>query len=49
MFDDPARDEWQKPKEVVAIMGIQPGQTVADIGAGTGYFLPYLSQMREER
>jgi predicted methyltransferase len=44
MFDDPARDEWQKPKEVVAAMEIAPGMTVADIGAGTGYFEPHLSR-----
>lgn len=42
-FDDPARDAWQMPKEVVTLMGIEAGMTVADIGAGTGYFLPYLS------
>ena len=43
-FDDPARDAWQKPADVVAAMKIQPGMTVADIGAGTGYFEPYLSR-----
>lgn len=43
-FDDPSRDAWQKPAEVVALMHIEPGMTVADIGAGTGYFLPYLSK-----
>jgi predicted methyltransferase len=43
-FDDPARDEWQKPAEVVAAMKITPGMTVADIGAGTGYFEPHLSR-----
>src|SRR5690348_13355166 len=37
-FDDPARDAWQQPKDVVDAMEIQPGMTVADIGAGTGYF-----------
>jgi ubiquinone/menaquinone biosynthesis C-methylase UbiE len=42
-FDDPARDEWQKPEEVVRLMAIAPGMTVADLGAGTGYFLRYLS------
>ncbi len=43
-FDDPARDAWQQPKDVVDAMEIQPGMTVADIGAGTGYFEPWLSR-----
>jgi SAM-dependent methyltransferase len=43
-FDDPARDAWQKPAEVVALLELRPGMTVADVGAGTGYFLPYLSR-----
>lgn len=42
-FDDPARDAWQKPDEVVAAMAIAPGMTVADVGAGTGYFEGRLS------
>ncbi|MEZ5289545.1 MAG: methyltransferase domain-containing protein [Vicinamibacterales bacterium] len=37
-FDDPARDAWQMPDTVIAALGLKPGQTVADIGAGTGYF-----------
>lgn len=37
-FDDPARDEWQQPARVIAALGLEPGQAVADIGAGTGYF-----------
>jgi SAM-dependent methyltransferase len=43
-LDDPARDAWQRPKDVVDAMEIQTGMTVADIGAGTGYFEPYLSR-----
>src|SRR5438045_2967650 len=43
-FDDPARDAWQKPQDVVTAMRIAPGMVVADIGAGTGYFEPYLSR-----
>ena len=43
-FDDPARDAWQKPELVVAAMQIAPGMTVADVGAGTGYFEPHLSR-----
>ncbi len=42
-FDDPKRDLWQKPAEVIAIMEIKAGMHVADIGAGTGYFLPHLA------
>jgi predicted methyltransferase len=43
VFDDPARDAWQRPADVVALLRLAPGMTVADLGAGTGYFLPYLS------
>jgi cyclopropane fatty-acyl-phospholipid synthase-like methyltransferase len=43
VFDDPARDAWQKPAHVVALMKIDPGSTVVDLGAGTGYFLPHLA------
>lgn len=37
-FDDPARDAWQKPDEVVRLLAVEPGMTVVDLGAGTGYF-----------
>jgi predicted methyltransferase len=43
VFDDPARDEWQKPAEVVKALALRPGMTVADLGAGTGYFSRHLS------
>ncbi len=43
-FDDPARDAWQKPAEVLTSMRLSPGMIVADIGAGTGYFEPHLSR-----
>ncbi|KYF81481.1 hypothetical protein BE20_00675 [Sorangium cellulosum] len=43
-FEGPERDAWQKPAEVVAAMRIAPGMRVADLGAGTGYFLPHLSR-----
>lgn len=43
VFDDPARDAWQKPREVVAALALRPGATVVDLGAGTGYFAPHLS------
>ncbi|MEQ1946554.1 MAG: methyltransferase domain-containing protein [Bryobacteraceae bacterium] len=37
-FDDPARDQWQMPDRVIVALGLKKGQSVADIGAGTGYF-----------
>ena len=37
-FDDPARDAWQKPDEVVAALGLSDNANIADLGAGTGYF-----------
>lgn len=37
-FDDPARDSWQLPERVIAALGLTPDASVADIGAGTGYF-----------
>ncbi len=32
------RTSWQKPEIIVGLMGDLSGKTVADIGAGTGYF-----------
>ncbi len=38
VFDDPARDAWQRPDVVLAALALQPTDVVADVGAGTGYF-----------
>ena len=38
LFEDPRRQEWQKPEKVVEAIGLKKGDVVADIGAGTGYF-----------
>lgn len=42
-FDEPERRTWQKPGDVVDLMELSAGMTVADVGAGTGYFLSHLS------
>jgi ubiquinone/menaquinone biosynthesis C-methylase UbiE len=44
VFDDPGRNTWQKPDEIIGAMKIRPGMMVADLGAGTGYFTAYLSR-----
>jgi len=38
VFDDPERDAWQKPHEVIQALTLKPDAIVADIGSGTGYF-----------
>jgi ubiquinone/menaquinone biosynthesis C-methylase UbiE len=38
IFDSPGRDERLQINRVMDILGIVPGTTVADIGAGSGWF-----------
>jgi ubiquinone/menaquinone biosynthesis C-methylase UbiE len=40
----PAREQTQKPGDLIRSMGLEPGMTVADIGTGVGFMLPYLSK-----
>lgn len=37
-LDDPDRKRWLPPEEVIAALHLHQGETVVDIGAGTGYF-----------
>jgi len=43
-LEDPRRDEWQKPEEVLSRLHLRPGMKIADIGAGTGYFAVRLAR-----
>jgi SAM-dependent methyltransferase len=45
VFDDPKRDAWQKPHEVIQALDLKPDAVVADIGAGTGYFAVRFANM----
>jgi arsenite methyltransferase len=38
VLEDPKRDAYQKPHEVLTALGLKPGEVIADIGAGSGYF-----------
>ena len=43
-LDEPQRDEWQRPEEVIELLECRLGMAAVDLGAGTGYFLRYLSE-----
>ncbi len=43
-YDPPGRDVWQKPEVVIGKMGDLSNKTVADIGAGSGFFSRRLAQ-----
>jgi ubiquinone/menaquinone biosynthesis C-methylase UbiE len=45
VFDDPERDSWQRPDEVIEFLEIDAGDVVADLGAGTGYFSVRLARV----
>ena len=32
------RDSWQQPERVMDIIGVKPGMTIGEVGAGRGYF-----------
>jgi len=38
LLESPDRDTWQKPEQIMDALGIAEGSTVADIGAGSGWF-----------
>lgn len=41
---DHGRDSWQKPDKVVKSLNLEPGDVIADIGAGRGYFTRLFAQ-----
>ena len=36
-LEDPKRDDYQKPDEVLKALALKPGEVIADIGSGSGY------------
>ena len=43
-LEDPKRDAYQKPHQVMQVLGVEAGEIVADIGAGSGYFTTRLAE-----
>jgi len=38
LLEAPDRDQWQKPDQIMDVLGIADGSFVADLGAGSGWF-----------
>lgn len=43
-LENPKRDAYQKPHEVMQALDVKAGEIIADIGAGSGYFTFRLAQ-----
>ena len=44
-LDRAAREQEEAPDRALALIGIQPGSTIADIGAGSGYMTVRIARM----
>jgi arsenite methyltransferase len=44
VLEDPGRDAWQLPDQVIENLGLHQGDEVADLGAGSGYFTVRLAR-----
>src|SRR6187431_2349229 len=43
-LERPERDREEEPSKAITALGIKPGQVVADVGAGSGYYTVRLAQ-----
>jgi SAM-dependent methyltransferase len=48
VFEDPTRDSWQQPDRILQALELTPALTVADVGAGTGYFAVKIAPLVKE-
>ena len=48
IFEDPQRDNWQKPHELIHSLGIAADAVITDIGSATGYFPVRFAQVATE-
>ncbi len=49
VLDDPRRLSFQDPRAILSEAGVKPGEIVADIGCGTGFFTIPLAKRVGER
>lgn len=44
-LSNPGREAEQKPRELIASIGVQRGDVVADVGTGVGFMIPYFLEV----
>ena len=44
-FSDPRRETWEKTDRMISFLDIKPGQHIADVGSGGGYFTLRFSKL----
>lgn len=45
LFNNPRRESWEKTSKIIEVLNIKPGQSIADIGSGPGYYTMIFSNL----
>ena len=45
LFNNPWREHWEKTQKIIESLELKPGQVVADVGSGPGYFTFKFAQL----
>lgn len=38
VFNNPNREQWEQTSKIMSVIGVKPGESIADIGSGPGYY-----------
>jgi predicted methyltransferase len=38
LFNNPRREAWERTSKILSVLNLQPGQVIADVGSGPGYY-----------
>lgn len=49
LFNNPRREEWEKTSELLKLLDLKEGQTIADVGSGPGYYSFRFSKLVGDR
>ena len=49
LFENPRRESWEKTSELLKLIKIKPGDRIADVGSGPGYYSFNSPNGRSER